>query len=66
MSTAAPIIAVYDGSKCLGHIRERDREHIALSWPDEVLIGAFRTRKEAADAISAVHRACRKQAAGSP
>jgi hypothetical protein len=34
MSTA-PIISVYDGSRCLGHIRERDREHM-LSWPPRI------------------------------
>jgi hypothetical protein len=56
MTTApAPIISVYDGSRLLGHIRERDRKHIALSWPDEILIGSYRTRTEAADAISAAH-----------
>jgi hypothetical protein len=52
--SAAPIIAVYDGTKCLGHIRERDREHVARTWPEEILLGSFKSRREAADAITAV------------
>jgi hypothetical protein len=60
MSTApVPIVSVYDGAKCLGHIRERDREHIARTWPDEVLLGTFKSRREAADAITAAHREAR-------
>ena len=61
--SAASIISC-DGSCCIGHIRERDREHMARTWPEEVLVGAFRTREEAADAISAV-RSRRKQTGGS-
>jgi hypothetical protein len=60
MSTAAPIISVYDGSRCLGHIRERDREHVARTWPGEVLLGTFKTRREAADVISAADRQTRR------
>jgi hypothetical protein len=58
MSTA-PIISVYDGSKCLGHIRERDGEHVAITWPEEIMLGSFKSRREAADAITAAHRQAR-------
>jgi hypothetical protein len=62
MSTA-PIISVYDGQRLLGHITERvAREHIARTWPDEVLLGTFPTRKEAADAISLALRKARRTA----
>jgi hypothetical protein len=61
MSTAAPIISVYDGSHLIGHIRERDREHIARTGPDEILIGTYLTRRKAADAISAADRQTRRQ-----
>jgi hypothetical protein len=64
MSTAAPIIAVYDGRRLLGHITERARGHVAPTWPDEVLLGTFRTRAEAVQAISAAFRNPRMNAAG--
>jgi hypothetical protein len=38
----------------MGHIRER--EHIARLWPCDTLLGTRKTRREAADAISAAHR----------
>jgi hypothetical protein len=65
MSTA-PIISVYDGSRLLGHIRERDGEHIARTWPQEILVGTFKTRREAADAISAADRQARERAGERP
>jgi GH25 family lysozyme M1 (1,4-beta-N-acetylmuramidase) len=34
--------------------------NVALSWPDEILIGSYRTRTEAAEAISAVHQSRQK------
>jgi hypothetical protein len=61
MSTA-PIISVYDGQRLLGHISERARGHIARTWPDDVLLGTFPTRKEAADAISVALRKARRTA----
>jgi hypothetical protein len=61
MSTA-PIVSVYDGQHLLGHIVESDREHVARTWPDEIFIGAFRTRKEAFDAISEAHKVSKEPA----
>ena len=58
MSTA-PIISVYDGRRLLVHITERARGHVARARPDEVLLGTFLTRKEAADAISLAARKTR-------
>jgi hypothetical protein len=59
----APIISVYDGQRLLGHITERaPGRHIARTWPDEVKLGTFRTRREAADAISLAARRCRRTA----
>jgi hypothetical protein len=52
MSTA-PTMSVYDGQRLLGHIIERGREYSAYSWTDEILIGTYGSRKEAAEAISA-------------
>jgi len=62
MSTT-PIISVYDGRRLLGHITERARGHVARTWPDEVLLGTFRTRAEAVHAESAADRAARVDAA---
>ena len=64
MSTAAAIISVYDGTICIGHIAQRGREHGARSWPSEVDLGTFKTRREAADAISAAHRQACPRAGG--
>ena len=58
MRTAA-IIPVFVGQRLLGHITARARGHIARTWPDEVLLGTFPTRKEAADAISLALRKAR-------
>ena len=63
MSTA-PIISVYDGRRLLGHITERARGHVARAWPNEVLLGTFRTRAEAMHAISAADRNARMDAPG--
>jgi len=63
MSTT-PIISVYDGRRLLGHITERARGHVARTWPDEVLLGTFRTRAEAVHVISAADRTARMDAAG--
>ncbi len=46
-------LSVYDGSRLLGHILERDGVRTATTWPNEHLLGHFRTRKAAADAIGA-------------
>ncbi len=46
-------LSVYDGSRLLGHILERDGVRTATTWPHERLLGQFPTRKAAADAISA-------------
>ena len=61
MSTA-PIISVYDGQRLLGHIIECASGHIARTWPHEILLGTFPTRKEAADAISLALRKARRTA----
>jgi hypothetical protein len=57
--STAPII---EGQRLLGHIIERARGHVARAFPDEVLLGTFRTRKEAADAISLAARKARRTA----
>jgi len=46
----------------LGHITERARGHVARARPDEVLLGTFLTRKEAADAISLAASKARRRA----
>ena len=46
-------IAVYDGREPLGFIHETgDGRHHAIAWPDDRKLGAFKTRKAAADAIT--------------
>jgi hypothetical protein len=56
MSNVRSTIPIYDGRRCIGHIHKRRREHVARTWPDEVLVGAFPSRKQAADALTV---ACR-------
>jgi hypothetical protein len=56
--TAKPrsTIAVYDGRHLRGYIHENgDGKHHAVA-PDGRKLGAFRTRKEAADAVSSAGR----------
>jgi hypothetical protein len=50
---AESFVSVYAGTVCIGHIAQRGREHVALSWPNEVDLGTYPTRKAAADAVSA-------------
>jgi hypothetical protein len=50
------VLAVYNGRICMGHIRERGRACIALTWPGEIDLGAYATRRDAADAISAAYK----------
>jgi hypothetical protein len=46
-------IAVYNGRELLGYIHENgDGKHHAVAWPDGRKLGAFETRKEAADAVT--------------
>ena len=48
-----PTIAVHDGRLCIGFIHESgDGKHHATAWPDDRELGAFKTRKEAADATT--------------
>ena len=46
-------LSLYDGTTCIGHIRERERVCPASTWPEERQLGEFPTRKTACDAISA-------------
>ena len=53
MSAALMAVSVYDGQRLLGHIYEKgDGKHIATT-ADGIKLGVFKTRKGAADAISA-------------
>jgi hypothetical protein len=47
------LLSVYDGQRLLGHVLESPGRCTARSWPDEIHLGEFRNRREAADAISA-------------
>ena len=52
-ATSRCTISVYDGRALLGFIPESgDGKHHATAWPDDRKLGAFNTRKEAADAIT--------------
>ncbi len=49
-------MSVYDGTTCMGHIREEVGRRTATTWPDERDLGVFSTRKAAADAISKAYQ----------
>src|SRR5688500_17920834 len=49
-------LSVYNGTICIGHIREELGQRTATTWPDEHALGVFSTRKAAADAISKAHQ----------
>jgi hypothetical protein len=49
-------MSVYEGSTCIGHIREQVGRRTATTWPDEQSLGVFPTRKAAADALSKAYQ----------
>jgi hypothetical protein len=61
MSTACrSTIAVYDGRELQGFVRKKgDGKHHATAWPDGRKLGAFKTRRDAAAAVTA-HAQCQR------
>jgi hypothetical protein len=55
-----PLLHIYNGERLLGHVAEREGRARAVTWPDEIDIGTFKSRKDAADAVALAARKAAK------
>jgi len=49
--TIAPMVSVYDGTACLGHVIARGRRGFEAFDRDDKSLGIFETQRQAANAL---------------
>jgi len=49
--TITPMVSVYDGQQCLGHVLARGKAGYEAFDPNETSIGVFDTQRQAANAL---------------
>jgi hypothetical protein len=49
---ATPLVSVYDGTTCLGHVLGRGKTGFEAFTADDKSVGVFKTQREAAAALT--------------